>query len=236
MASQGGALEAEAQVGVLSGEWSFSSAPCVGIVIDRTVPALSRLACFFFCSHSEWIEYFLTCVGSILSFPSVFPLTSPLPLVCLVWSKIIQSSHLHTPPTVFCFLHFSLPLTLLSSSSSPLIALLCGCVCLGVFPLPPLLPLMVKERMRLEREEATRLLEEETEVRHSSSEGLQTNFVSVQKAPQKIPQHYLWLVAPHWYFSKYNIKSFLTFLTRDYTYIECREWWNWLTKHFTHLL
>lgn len=49
--SQGGALEAEAQLGVLSGEWSFSSATCVGIVFDRKIPAMSHLARFF-CSHS----------------------------------------------------------------------------------------------------------------------------------------------------------------------------------------
>lgn len=49
--SQGGAVEAEAQGGLLSGEWSFSSAPLVDIVFDRTIPAKSHLACFF-CSHS----------------------------------------------------------------------------------------------------------------------------------------------------------------------------------------
>lgn len=49
----------------------------------------------------------------------------------------------------------------------------------GSLPPPPPLPLLVKERMRLEREEATRLLEEETEVRHSSSAGLQKNFKEV---------------------------------------------------------
>lgn len=43
-------------------------------------------------------------------------------------------------------------------------------------PPPPPLPVLVKERMRLEREEATRLLEEETEVRHSSSAGLQKKY------------------------------------------------------------
>lgn len=51
-------------------------------------------------------------------------------------------------------------------------------------PPPPPLPFLVKERMRLEREEATRLLEEETEVRHSSSAGLQTTFLSA-KGSQK---------------------------------------------------
>lgn len=60
----------------------------------------------------------------------------------------------------------------------------CVAVCGCAFPSlhsPPLLPLMVKERMRLEREEATRLLEEETEVRHSSGTDAQTKLLSVQK-------------------------------------------------------
>lgn len=39
----------------------------------------------------------------------------------------------------------------------------------------------MKERMRLEREEATRLLEEETEVRHSSGTDAQANLQSVQQ-------------------------------------------------------
>lgn len=60
--------------------------------------------------------------------------------------------------------HFSPPVTLLPAFASHLIALLCGWVWLCVFPPPPPLPFLVKERMRLEREEATRLLEEETEV------------------------------------------------------------------------
>ncbi|KAG7231208.1 hypothetical protein INR49_012039 [Caranx melampygus] len=40
---------------------------------------------------------------------------------------------------------------------------------------PEEMDIIQKERMRLEREEATRLLEEETEVRHSSTAGPQTN-------------------------------------------------------------
>lgn len=40
-------LDAESQVCLISSEWSFSSAPCVGIVFDRTIPAMSHLACFF---------------------------------------------------------------------------------------------------------------------------------------------------------------------------------------------
>lgn len=128
-------LESHPHVCLLPGEWSFPSAPCVGIVFDRTVPAMSHLACFF-CSYSWWIEYFLMCVGSILSFPSVSVfvfLTYPLPSVRYVWSKIIQSFHLHTT--------FHTVVSLLSNTTflvflfiSTLIALLCGCVWLCVFP------------------------------------------------------------------------------------------------------
>lgn len=42
---------------------------------------------------------------------------------------------------------------------------------------PPPLPFLVKERMRLEREEATRQLEEETEVRFFSQGGVLTTFL-----------------------------------------------------------
>lgn len=53
-------------------------------------------------------------------------------------------------------------------------------------PLPPL-PFMVKERMRLEREEATRLLEEETEVRDSLSTRLQASSrKSVRRRPTSV--------------------------------------------------
>ena len=119
------------------------------------------------------------CADSILSFPSVF--LSPLLylLVCLVWYKIIQSSHLHaTFSTLFFSTSPPCNTSLLHLLISPSIALLCGCVvgCLPLCTPPPPLPFLVKERMRLEREEATRLLEEETEVRHSSTAGPQTNF------------------------------------------------------------
>lgn len=52
---------------------------------------------------------------------------------------------------------------------------LCGRVSSLLFP-PPL-PFLVKERMRLEREEATRQLEEETEVRFFSQGGVLTTFL-----------------------------------------------------------
>ncbi len=121
-------------------------------------------------------------------FPLCFSLISPLRLVCLVWYKIIQSSPLHT---TFPLLFFSTspPVTLLSSSENPPSSLssshycvaVCGWASSLLYSPPPPLPFLVKERMRLEREEATRLLEEETEVRHSSWAGLQTTFLSVQK-------------------------------------------------------
>lgn len=123
------------------------------------------------------------CADSILSFPSVF-LSSLLYFWC-VWcnKKIIQSSHLHTTSPLF--FSTSPSVTLLSTSvNSPsshrITVWLCvvGALPLLYSPLPPL-PFLVKERMRLEREEATRLLEEETEVRHSSSAGLQTTFLEV---------------------------------------------------------
>lgn len=72
--------------------------------------------------------------------------------------------------------------TLISASanrlSSLLITLLCGWVS-SFLPFLPLLPFLVKERMRLEREEATRQLEEETEVRHFSQGGLLATFLSI---------------------------------------------------------
>lgn len=52
---------------------------------------------------------------------------------------------------------------------------LCGRVSSLLFP-PPL-PFLVKERMRLEREEATRQLEEETEVRFFSQGGVLMTFL-----------------------------------------------------------
>lgn len=54
---------------------------------------------------------------------------------------------------------------------------MCAWVSSSLHSAPPL-PLMVKERMRLEREEATRLLEEETEVRPRSEAHHQTNSLS----------------------------------------------------------
>lgn len=123
------------------------------------------------------------CVDSILSFPSVL-LSSLLYLRC-VWCDTKSSNHLHTTPPLLFFLHLSPTVTLLSSInhlSSHYCVAVCGWVSsLLSSPPPPLLPFLVKERMRLEREEATRLLEEETEVRHSSSAGLQTTVLSVQK-------------------------------------------------------
>lgn len=55
--------------------------------------------------------------------------------------------------------------------SSLFITLLCGRVSSFLLFLPRL-PFLVKERMRLEREEATRQLEEETEVRYFSQGGV----------------------------------------------------------------
>lgn len=76
--------------------------------------------------------------------------------------------------------HISPPETLISASvnlpSSLFITLLCGRVFSFLHFLPPL-PFLVKERMRLEREEATRQLEEETEVRYFSQGGLLTTFL-----------------------------------------------------------
>lgn len=120
------------------------------------------------------------CVDSILSFPSVF-LSSLLYLWC-VWCDKQSSNHPISIPLLHCcFIHFTpFNTSFLHLLISPLITLLCGCVWLGVFyTFPPPLPFLVKERMRLEREEATRLLEEETEVRHSSSAGPETTFLSV---------------------------------------------------------
>lgn len=77
----------------------------------------------------------------------------------------ISSPLVHRGPFNISFLH---PLI------SPLITFVWLCV-LGCFLyFPPPLPFLVKERMRLEREEATRLIEEETEVRYSSSAGPET--------------------------------------------------------------
>lgn len=122
-------------------------------------------------------------------FPYCFSLISPL--VCLVWYKIIQSFHLHTTSPLFSLLTpCNTSFRLCKSPSLHLSSHYCVAVCGRVSsllyspPPPPPLPFLVKERMRLEREEATRLLEEETEVRHSSSVGLQTTFLSA-KGSQK---------------------------------------------------
>lgn len=118
-------------------------------------------------------------------FPLCSSLLSPLPSVCLVWYKIIQSSPYHSPHCCFsplltpCNTSFFCKSSLFTSHR--ITVWLCGWVSSLLYSPPPLLPFLVKERMRLEREEATRLLEEETEVRHSSSAGLQTTVLSVQK-------------------------------------------------------
>lgn len=95
-------LESHPHVCLLPGEWSFPSAPCVGIMFDRTVPAMSHLACFF-CSYSRWIEYFLMCVGSILSFPSVsfFHLSSTFGALCMIQNHPIIPSPYHFPHCCF---------------------------------------------------------------------------------------------------------------------------------------
>lgn len=107
-------LESHPHVCLLPGEWSFPSAPCVGIMFDRTVPAMSHLACFF-CSYSRWIEYFLMCVGSILSFPSVSFFSPILYLWCVMYDPKSSNHSISIPLSSLLFL-FSL--TLLSSSSS----------------------------------------------------------------------------------------------------------------------
>lgn len=99
-------------------EWSFSSAPCVSFVLDRTVPAVSHLACCF-CSHRS-INSVLSNVCEFYPFPYFFFL-SPVLLVCLVWHVIIQSSHFLLGYHPFISFH-------------PLMALLCGCVRLCISP------------------------------------------------------------------------------------------------------
>lgn len=69
--------------------------------------------------------------------------------------------------------HISPPETLISASFSSHHCVV-GCVPSCFLPS---LPFLVKERMRLEREEATRQLEEETEVRFLSQGGLLTTFL-----------------------------------------------------------
>lgn len=77
--------------------------------------------------------------------------------------------------------HISPPETLISASVylpstvHYITVWLCGRVSSLLFP--PTLPFLVKERMRLEREEATRQLEEEAEVRSFSQEGVLTTFL-----------------------------------------------------------
>lgn len=123
------------------------------------------------------------CVDSILSFPSFH-----LSFWC-VWCDTKSSNHptslSASPPVTFSSTENFSP-----SLRSPIIALLCGCV---VGYLPPLystppLPLMMKERMRLEREEATRLLEEETEVRHTSSAGCSDKLAVWAELQPQTPQ------------------------------------------------
>lgn len=68
--------------------WVNEAAPlCLVLVFDSTVPAMSHLACFF-CFYSRWIEYFLMCAGSVLS----FPLFSLLHFWC-VWIHHTKSSN-----------------------------------------------------------------------------------------------------------------------------------------------
>lgn len=123
------------------------------------------------------------CVGSIPSFPSVFFFSLSHLSSTFGTFGVIQNHPISIPPSALLFLSSLTPLSSSSPFVSILIALPCGRVTVSsplcALPLPPL-PFLVKERMRLEREEATRLLEEETEVRHSSSAGPGMNFLSVQ--------------------------------------------------------
>lgn len=110
---------------------------------------------------------------------SLFPF-SIIFFYCLwcVWCDTQKkSSNLSTSPppltpwnTYFCFCVPPL------STVHHITVWLCGRVSSLLFP-PPL-PFLVKERMRMEREEATRQLEEETEVRYFSQGGVLTTFLS----------------------------------------------------------
>ena len=86
-------------------------------------------------------------------------------------------------------LHFSPGIT--SPPPHCITVWLCGWVSSPLYsPPPPPLPVLVKEQMRLDREEATRLLEEETEVRHSSTAGPQANSpVCVKKKKKRHLNH-----------------------------------------------
>lgn len=105
----------------------------------------------------------------------IFPHLFLLCLMCLVWytqkksSNLSTSTHLTPWNTYFCFCVPPL------STVHHITVWLCGRVSSLLFP-PPL-PFLVKERMRLEREEATRQLEEETEVRYFSQGGVLMTFL-----------------------------------------------------------
>lgn len=80
---------------------------------------------------------------NVCGFDPFFPLffSSPFPLMCLMWYKIIQSLHLHiTSPPLFppllthCNTSFCSCKSPPPQSSSSLITWLCGCVWSGVFP------------------------------------------------------------------------------------------------------
>lgn len=134
--------------------------------------------------------------------PSSVSHSSLLDLLLCTWCGSPSSNHFISIPLLCSAplyplwspsLHFSASVTPLTAPT-PSLRLTCHCItvwlcvfgCLPhspvlVLPRPPL-PLLVKERMRLEREEATRLLEEETEVRFSSSAGPQGTCVSASGA------------------------------------------------------
>lgn len=140
------------------------------------------------------------CAASILFFLPLSSVSHSTVFLC-TWCGSSSSNHFTSIPCSPAPPHFVFTLFLrpCNTSATPLTAptpslpSTCHCVivwlrtlgCLPHFPssppLPPL-PLLVKERMRLEREEATRLLEEETEVRYSSTAGLQGNCVSASVA------------------------------------------------------
>lgn len=109
---------------------------------------------------------------SLPIFSHLFFLSS---LMCLVRytkkSSTLSTSPPHLTPWNTYFYSCVPPL----STVHHITVWLCGRVSSLLFP-PPL-PFLVKERMRLEREEATRQLEEETEVRFFSQGGVLTTLL-----------------------------------------------------------
>lgn len=140
----------------------MNEASCLWVLLESLL-----LQCFTLHAFSTpietWIVYFVICVISTLLF---FSLTCP--------SCVFGAAHNHPiiPLPSFLFPHHlsvynNTSLLFKQSLSSSYHSVWWLCVSSSLHSAPPL-PLMVKEHMRLEREEATRLLEEETEVRPCS--------------------------------------------------------------------